>query len=92
MASIVQLRNPWRAVAKASDRVAELVTDIPGWPGYDYPSETQAELESVAALLWRAVPLLERTRDREAGCDHVWHEVKAENAKLREAAKEVSHV
>jgi len=66
MANIACLHYPWRLVAKASDRIADLVTDIPGWNGYEYSDETQSDLQRAAALLRQAIPLLEKASDREA--------------------------
>jgi hypothetical protein len=56
---------PWRLTADASDRIAKLVTEIPGWDGYQYSIETQNELRQAAALLQRVIPLLKRASERE---------------------------
>ena len=56
---------PWRLVVGASDRIAKLITDIPGWDGHEHSRETQEELRIVAALLEEAVPLLEAAAKRE---------------------------
>jgi hypothetical protein len=44
MASIVYIGAPWQHAADNSDRIAELLTEIPGWRGYPYSGETMEEL------------------------------------------------
>jgi len=56
----------WPLAAANSDRIAKLLTEIPGWDGYEYADETQEELRIVAALLQQAIPLLEQAGQREA--------------------------
>ena len=63
--NVVRLHNPWQLAADASDRIGKLVTDIPGWEGYEYSGETLDELRRAAALLRQAIPLLKRARERE---------------------------
>jgi hypothetical protein len=65
--NVVCLRNPWQLAADASDRIGELMTEIPGWNGYEYSGETQDELRRAGALLQQATSLLEQARDREEG-------------------------
>lgn len=65
MGSIVYIGAPWQHAADNSDRIAELLTEIPGWRGYPYSGDTLEELRQAAMLLRRAIPLLERARDRE---------------------------
>lgn len=57
--------SPWQLIAKASDRIAVLVTCIPGWDGYKHSPETLEELRYVATLLHAAIPVLERASERE---------------------------
>jgi hypothetical protein len=58
--------GPWRLAAAASDRIGKLMTEIPGWDGYEYSGETQNELRRAAALLQQAIPLLEQASERES--------------------------
>jgi hypothetical protein len=62
---ITPVHGPYDAVAQAARRIEALLGDTPGWDGYEYADETLREIESAAALLCRAVPLLEGARDRE---------------------------
>jgi hypothetical protein len=64
--NVACLHNPWRLAADASDRIGELLTDIPGWLGYEYSSETQNELQRAAAHLRQVIPLLKQASEREA--------------------------
>jgi hypothetical protein len=54
-----EAKSWWRETADASDRIAKLITNIPGWDGYEHSRETQEKLRVAAALLNQALPLLE---------------------------------
>ena len=64
--NVVRLHNRWQLVAEASDEVGKLVTEVPGWPGYEYSLETQNELWRAAVLLRQVIPLLKQASEREA--------------------------
>jgi hypothetical protein len=66
MPNVIDLYSPWQVASDASDRVAELITDIPGWRAYRHAPETLGELRQAAELLERAARLLERAGIREA--------------------------
>jgi hypothetical protein len=57
--------SPWQLAADASDRVANLITNIPGWDDYEFAAETEAELLQAAALIQQAARLLEQASKRE---------------------------
>jgi hypothetical protein len=63
--NVACLHNPWRLAADVSDRIGKLLTEIPGWDGYEYSGETHNELRRAAALLQQAIPLLEQASERE---------------------------
>jgi hypothetical protein len=63
--NVACLHSYWQLAADASDRIGKLITEIPGWDGYEYLSETQDEMRRAAALLQQAIPLLERASERE---------------------------
>jgi hypothetical protein len=65
MADATPICSPWQLAADASDRVAELMCGIPGWDGYEFKAETQAELLQAAALMQRTERLLEKAEKRE---------------------------
>jgi hypothetical protein len=65
MAEITPICSPWQLAADASDRVAELICDIPGWDDYEFAAESGAALLQAAALIQRAERLLEGARKRE---------------------------
>lgn len=52
-------------MASASDRIGKLLTEIPGWNGYEYSGETQNELRQAAAFLRQVIVLLEQARKHE---------------------------
>jgi hypothetical protein len=64
-AKVVDISSPWQQAADASDRIGELLTDIPGWDGYDLLEDTQAELRQAAALLHQAMGLIAQAAARE---------------------------
>jgi ABC-type antimicrobial peptide transport system ATPase subunit len=63
--NVVCLHSSWQLAADASDRIGELMTEIPGWKGYECSVETQAEMRRATALLQEAIPLLEQASERE---------------------------
>lgn len=65
MADARPICSPWQLAADASDRVADLMCNIPGWDGYEYKAETEAELLRAAALIQQAERLLEQASKRE---------------------------
>jgi hypothetical protein len=65
-AKVTDIASPWQQVADASDAIARLIGDVPGWPAYTLAEETRAELRQVAALLQRALALLQPAAEREA--------------------------
>jgi hypothetical protein len=65
MADAIPICSPWQLAADASDEVANLICDIPGWDDYEYLAETEADLLRAAALMQQAVRLLERAGKRE---------------------------
>jgi hypothetical protein len=71
MGNVTPIRSPWGPVAEASDEIAELVTDIPGWSGHRHSIESQAELHRAAELLKQAIPLLKRVCERESAVEGV---------------------
>ena len=64
--NVTCLYSPWQHVSDASDRIAELIDEIPGWDGYEYADITQGELRFAMVLLQEAIPLLEQASRREA--------------------------
>jgi hypothetical protein len=70
-AKVVEICSPWQQVADASDRIAELISDIPAghngdtFEGFELTEESQKELRLAAALLQRVIPLLRPAVDRE---------------------------
>lgn len=66
MSNVTRLYSPWQLAADASDRIAELIDEIPGWDGYQYADITQGELRYAIVLLQEAIPLLEQASRREA--------------------------
>jgi len=56
----------WQRAAYASDRITELMDEIPGWDGYEHAEETLEELRRAVALLQKAITLLEQARRGEA--------------------------
>jgi hypothetical protein len=74
MSDVTPLYSYWQLAADASDRVGELIDEIPGWDGYEYADETQQDLQRTAALLQQVIPLLERASRREA---KLWTDAKA---------------
>jgi hypothetical protein len=65
-AAVVELWSPWQQVSDASDRIAELVDEIPGWEGYRLAVATYSELRQAAALLQQATELLTAAAARES--------------------------
>jgi hypothetical protein len=66
MSNVTCLWTQWQLAAEASDRITELMDNIPGWDGYEHAAETQDELRRAVVLLREAIPLLERASAREA--------------------------
>jgi hypothetical protein len=64
--AVVELWGPWQQVSDASDRIAELVDEIPGWEGYQLAAATCSELRQAAALLQQAIELLTASSARES--------------------------
>lgn len=65
MSNVTCLYSHWQFAADASDRIAELMDEIPGWESYEYAGGTEDELRRAVALLQGAIPLLERAARRE---------------------------
>jgi len=72
-ARVVEICSPWQQAADASDRIAELIADIPGGGhGYVLTAETRAELRQSAVLLHHAIGPLLRARAREVELYEQW--------------------
>jgi hypothetical protein len=65
---VLEICSPWQQAADASDRIEELISEIPGWDGYELLEETQIELRQAAVLLHQAIGLLSRASAREVPC------------------------
>jgi hypothetical protein len=62
---MVDICSPWQQAADASDRIEELLTDIPALDGHELLAETQAELREAAVLLHQVIDLLAKASARE---------------------------
>lgn len=71
-AEVIEICSPWQQAADASDRIEELLTEIPGWDGYELLEATQIELRQAAALLHQVIGLLAQASAREVPrCDEL---------------------